>query len=423
MKENWINDMKRQLEGHKMEPPKGLWESISSQMGQPSGMKSPSRRTGMAQWYWAAAVVLALIGFFAYYYHDNHEPLLQAETVSQPSEQTVSSESIAELSSLPSSEPLRLIKQNSHQGSDPRMRQTSPQGMTPVEEETNLTLDESVSESTSPDSTEVQHVLDKPRQTSDEPRPMRQVVLSTETKTVRHTGPSNRWSVGLSASGGLLATNNSVRVDDIILLQRQGSWNYEGSWALEGGDYSDINEYDAQSDTYKYDIGNYASYTRTEFVSKHHLPVRFGLSVQYQLNNRLALLSGINYTYLYSEFSIPLYQNIHDSQKLHYLGIPVGLAWQLWSTNHFRIYLSGGAMVEKCIRADLETGSTGKKPWQWSVNAAAGAEYTFIRQLGVYLEPSLGYYFDDGTSLEHYYKEHPLTPSIEFGLRLHLNDK
>ena len=113
--------MKRQLEGHKMEPPKGLWESISSQMGQPSGMKSPSRRTGMAQWYWAAAVVLALIGFFVYYHHDNHEPLLQAETVSQPSEQTVSSESIAELSSLPSSEPLRLIKQNSHQGSGTRI--------------------------------------------------------------------------------------------------------------------------------------------------------------------------------------------------------------------------------------------------------------------------------------------------------------
>ena len=34
----------------------------------------------------------------------------------------------------------------------------------------------------------------------------------------------------------------------------------------------------------------------------------------------------------------------------------------------------------------------------------------------------LGYYFKDGTSLEHYYKEHPLTPSIEFGLRLHLKE-
>ena len=182
--------------------------------------------------------------------------------------------------------------------------------MTPVEEETNLTHEEmrSVSESTSPDSTEVQQVLDKPRQTS-----RRTSAYETGGAFYRDKNSPPYRSVkqmvcGSSASGGLLATNNSVRVDDIILLQRQGSWNYEGSWALEGGDYSDINEYDAQSDTYKYNIGNYASYTRTEFVSKHHLPVRFGLSVQYQLNNRLALLSGINYTYLYSEFSIPLYR-------------------------------------------------------------------------------------------------------------------
>ena len=80
-------------------------------------------------------------------------------------------------------------------------------------------------------------------------------------------------------------------------------------------------------------------------------------------------------------------------------------------------------MVEKCVSADLEgSGKVSKKPWQWSVDAAAGAEYALTRQLGFYLEPSLGYYFDDGTSLEHYYKEHPLAPSIEFGLRLHLNE-
>ena len=78
-------------------------------------------------------------------------------------------------------------------------------------------------------------------------------------------------------------------------------------------------------------------------------------------------------------------------------------------------------MVEKCVSADLEgSGKVSTKPWQWSVDAAAGAEYAFTRQLGFYLEPSLGYYFDDGTSLEHYYKEHPLAPSIEFGLRLHI---
>ena len=79
-------------------------------------------------------------------------------------------------------------------------------------------------------------------------------------------------------------------------------------------------------------------------------------------------------------------------------------------------------MLEKCVNAEVDGNSVSKKPWQWSVNASAGAEYSLISQLGFYLEPSLGYYFDDNTALEHYYKKHPLTPTIEFGLRLHLNE-
>ena len=50
-------------------------------------------------------------------------------------------------------------------------------------------------------------------------------------------------------------------------------------------------------------------------------------------------VTGINYTYLYSEFSTSLYPNIHSEQKLHYLGVPVGLSWQFWKTNGFSISL------------------------------------------------------------------------------------
>ena len=53
---------------------------------------------------------------------------------------------------------------------------------------------------------------------------------------------------------------------------------------------------------------------------------------------------------------------------------------------------------------------------------AAGAEYRFHRRVGLYAEPSVGYYFDDGTSLQHYYKQHPWAPSIEVGLRLHFKN-
>lgn len=94
-----------------------------------------------------------------------------------------------------------------------------------------------------------------------------------------------------------------------------------------------------------------------------------------------------------------------------YLGIPLDASWKLWSNRHFQFYVSGGVMLEKCLN---------DKPWQWSVDAAVGAEYVFIRQLGFYVEPSIGYYFNDGTSLQHYYKERPWAPSIDFGIRLHL---
>jgi hypothetical protein len=92
----------------------------------------------------------------------------------------------------------------------------------------------------------------------------------------------------------------------------------------------------------------------------------------------------------------------------------------VWSTEQFNIYLVGSTLLEKCVKADISEGEINNRPWQLSVNAAAGAEYNFSHHFGVYLEPSLGYYFDDGSSLEHYYKEHPLAPSLQFGLRLHL---
>ena len=156
------------------------------------------------------------------------------------------------------------------------------------------------------------------------------------------------------------------------------------------------------------------SSTTYDVEAKHRLPVTLGLSVHYQLNACLALLTGVNYTYLYSEFSKPLYPNVYREQKLHYLGVPVGLSWQFWKTSGFSFYLSGSAMLQKCLN---------EKPWQWSVNASAGAEYAITPLVGIFLQPSLGYYFHDGTSFEHYYKEHPLAPSIEFGLRLHLSGK
>ena len=341
MKESWEEQLRRKLEGHKVAPPEGLWEDICKELDVRG--HSTNRR-----WYYAvAAALLALAGFFAVYQFNNNN---------ETKELTVKSETIApEKPDAPASED--KVDED-------------------VLQEPNS--EEPVTETQAKKSVDDLRTYQLP---SSEPSPKRNVT-------------SDRWSLGLTASGGLLAANNSIGTNLPY--------------------YQKVNSYNSSTNQFPY----------SQFVWKHRLPVRFGLSVHYQLNDRLSLLSGVSYTYLYSECSIPY---THYNQKLHYLGIPIGIVWQLWSSGHFRLYLSGSAMLEKCINASFDSyGSEDfdiEKPWQWSLNAAAGAEYSFTPQLGVYLEPSLGYYFDDGSNLEHYYKEHPLAPSISFGLRFNLNPR
>ena len=382
MKEDWTEQLRRKLEGHEMPPPDGLWESISKQMDKTIGLKPLSRLTGTAQRWWAvAAIVLALVGFFTYYNSNDNEQPLQANAVpqqqvsEQPANQPSNEQSLPEQPSA-HHQTIAIIHHHKQEATLVEEQQPSEVDQQPTEAE--LHEDQSTEQ----------------EQKSDPRTPAVPVIpVTPETPdTYKAPSPHKKWSLGINASGGLLAANTSQRMDRVY-YKSAAFHSSEGYY-----NYAEIAS---------------SSYSLTEYESKHHLPLRFGLSLQYQLNDRLSLLSGISYTYLYSEFSIPLYQSANFDQKLHYLGLPIGLSWHLLTATRFRLYLTGGMMLEKCLN---------EKPWQWSVNGAAGAEYAITSQLGVYLEPSLGYYFSDGTQFEHYYKEHPLAPSIEFGLRLHVGE-
>lgn len=397
MREDWTEQLKQKLAGHRKTPPVGLWEGISEQMeakGYQMGLGAETihQKTTTKRWYWAvAAVVLALVGFFVIQQgHDSEQPQ-QANAVTQhPASQH--SHSASPQPASPQIAALNPVKQASPTKAPliALAPYDNPQVSTASDlAEEELTTDtECQTEEVLPDSMpEVQRTIDRPH-----PMPSLQ-----QNHTSSPSSPSNKWSFGVNASGGLLAAQTSQRTDPLYNSQ-----------------------FDKDKAETAYALSNQTEYV--EYVSEHHLPIRFGVNLTYQLSPRLALLSGISYAYLYSkfsqpqypyaEFSIPLYTNVSFDQKLHYLGVPLGVSYQLWSLDHFQFYITGGVMLEKCLN---------EKPWQWSVNAAAGAEYAFTRQFGFYLEPSLGYYFNDGTSLQHYYKEHPLTPSIEFGLRMHLN--
>jgi hypothetical protein len=57
---------------------------------------------------------------------------------------------------------------------------------------------------------------------------------------------------------------------------------------------------------------------------------------------------------------------------------------------------------------------------QWSLNGSLGVQYDVIPLLGLYAEPGLSWYPDNGSRLQNYFKDKPLTFSLQLGLRLNL---
>ena len=413
MKQDWTEQMRKKLEGHEQTPPVGLWESVSEQMGL---APTPVRRKVIPfRWWWgvAAAIVVALgVGL----YHrsggtplpapprgravaeaketppptlvDKDEPVRQTLAV-EPQTATHSIAERTKLATHSKAERTELAKESEAEKEELVIHSEA--------ERTELAKESAAEEAEPAKDSEAEEA--KPVREAD-PTPIITDRLlaeatgkadSAQALPLRGAGrgvSKGHFSISMAGSGGLLAAQSQLREGRVY--------------------YSMPSDYHSAPST----TGTTPTfYSLTDYASKHHLPVCFGLNLQWHVHPRLAITTGLHYTYLHSEISIPLYDYTLRTQHLHYLGLPLGLSARLWGNRHFQVYATAGAMLEKCLNDE---------PWQWSVNVAAGAEYMFHRHVGLYAEPSLGYFFDDGTQLQHYYKQHPWAPSIEVGLRVHV---
>lgn len=168
--------------------------------------------------------------------------------------------------------------------------------------------------------------------------------------------------------------------------------------------------------------------SRTEV--HHRMPVSVGASVKWFFHEDWALESGLFYTILSSDARSGAESYMEEKWKLHYIGIPLKIHRSVWQNERFSFYASAGGAVEKCVSGDLETvyvtgggnrevihSSLDVDPLQWSVVAGIGAQVNFTKQFGLYVEPGIAYYFDDGCDIETFRKEHPLTFNLQLGLR------
>jgi len=160
--------------------------------------------------------------------------------------------------------------------------------------------------------------------------------------------------------------------------------------------------------------------------TKHHQPIAVGLQIGWGLTSRLRLTTGVVYTRTTSDFisKTTTYQTV-TTQRLHYVGIPLNLSYQVWGTERFHTYLTvggeGAFNVKNQTDIDGQDVERRKDRMQWSGQTAIGAQYDIVPQLGIYVEPGAKYYFDNGSQVENIFKEKKLNFNFQFGLRLNLD--
>ena len=165
-------------------------------------------------------------------------------------------------------------------------------------------------------------------------------------------------------------------------------------------------------------------------VNTHcRLPLKAGLSVRYSFSPRFQLESGLTYSYHFIEQGVPNGDTEipFSEYHLHYVGLPVKAVVPIASGKRFHVYGSGGGEAEllagglrKLFVPNEEKVSIYGHPLQLSLLASAGAEITLVDRLSLYAEPGAAWHFLTPSSLPGYYRDHPLSFDLRFGLRLDL---
>ena len=164
------------------------------------------------------------------------------------------------------------------------------------------------------------------------------------------------------------------------------------------------------------------------------MPVKIGASIRYDFNKFLGIESGLTYSFLSSDLKTGEEGAVSGwskgVQSMHYLGIPLNLSFNIFSSRYFNAYVTAGGLMEKCVRGSLKTdeyldgkyhGSSStslkQKGLQWSVNGAAGIQVNILPQLGLYMEPGVSHHFSNNSKLRTIYYDKPTDFSLSFGLR------
>lgn len=416
MKTNWQKDIHDRLGSYEKDAPEGLWEGISRRMPKlnDGGMLThkPQRTAKFRMWRVAgvaAAASVALVIGYSFLGNDTKD------NINIPTNTTKHPNMLASNKKPLGNEPTGVCADQATHSAD------------------NL-LSEQPTLAKASTETDVKEISSKKENSKEENKQTEAKPAKREDSYVLPHNPDNnllafndmtersgdedaplRWSVSTGAMGGLGASGTTTAYGDHLVLSSPGVADTKDSPML---DMNTINR-DVEQKT-EYD---------------HHLPIRIGLSVAYALTDRLSISSGLTYTRLSSDIKDASRESKYiGEQRLHYVGIPVNVSYKVASFRWLGLYGTAGVLAEKCVSGTTDEGyvenntmkytntqDISSKPLQMSVNAGVGIQFDIIDNVGIYAEPGLSYYFDDGSALQTIYKEKPLNFNLNVGVRFKLS--
>ena len=444
MKRNWKEDIHDRLGNFETDAPDGLWEAIHQRMAQTERAQAEKRQTpfvlqpALRRTACAAAACLALVAGYQYFADGGKETasgvkVAQGGVADIPTSRYVAKNAVAPAATVYAQtqnspavlQPNGRVEQTADAAVQPTQNSESAQISTPQHLNTSTSqhhntstsqhLNTSTSQPHNPSTSQPhnpstsQHLNPSTSQPHNPSTPLLAYTPADNSRG-RHEGAA-RWTLSTSATTGMGASSvtnstatyvEAVGPDDVI-------------WA----------------DNPQLGIGifNQGKSVKTEY--KHRLPVRVGLNVAYRLTDRLSVESGVSYTRLSSDMKDGTKDNYSSgSQKLDYIGVPLNVKYRAFGYRRLSVYASAGLLTEKCVSGKTtheyvisgekkkhEAEDVAAKPWQLSVNAALGAQLDVLRNVGVYVEPGVSYYFDDRSPLSTIYKEKPLNFNLNLGVR------
>ena len=414
--DKWTQQLHDKLAEREVAPPDDLWADIEAALPKDlAGSKKPRARfVPLRRWAVAATLALLVVGGGYLFWHSSNP---EAPTSIPQTPQTPQPE-------LSQADPKVLTESQENHGdwlndsSAAEIRVPVPVIQPSTNLMAQLPVEESIIETIErTESLDILQTENDPQQSNDNSQfstlnsplsnddPLHQI---DEAIAQLSSKSDKSMTLGLYASNGFthLQRSNGVRMDDALAAR------------YEIDQYLPHNRALTRSDEPIYLVGY-------EERQKHYLPIAIGLSVSYPLSTKWSLSSGIIYTRLHSDFaSIINGSAISQEQILHYLGIPLNAQYQLFHRGGLNIYLSAGAEADYNIKTYLAsegvTQHLNRDRLQFSVQGGVGLQYNILPQFGLYAEPGVKHYFDNGSRLRNYFKDQPTSFNLQLGLRLNL---